>query len=117
MQGLEDVEVVDGEPVAASLIPRAVTAGELRFDDGATQAFDVNGETRYVEADGRPTQGKWYVDEDGRFCSLWPPTYRACYGLLWIVEDDEIVGLSFTELGRGARFDGRYMTVAHGARP
>jgi hypothetical protein len=117
MQGLEDVEVVDGEPVAASLIPRAVTAGELRFDDGATQAFDVNGETRYVEADGRPTQGKWYVDEDGRFCSLWPPTYRACYGLLWIVEDDEIVGLSFTELGRGAQFDGRYTTVAHGARP
>ena len=63
MQGLEDVEVVDGEPVAASLIPRAVTAGELLFDDGATQAFDVNGDTSYIEADGRPTQGKWYVDE------------------------------------------------------
>ena len=79
MQGLEDVEVVDGEPVAASLIPRAVTAGELLFDDGATQTFDVNGDTSYVEADGRPTQGKWYVDQDGRFCSFWPPTYRACY--------------------------------------
>ena len=102
MQGLEDVEVVDGEPVAASLIPRAVTAGELLFDDGATQAFDVNGDTSYVEADGRATQGKWYVDEDGRFCSFWPPSYRACYGLLWIVEGDEIVGLSFTELA-GAR--------------
>jgi hypothetical protein len=70
VQGLEDVEVVDGEPVAASLIPRAVTAGELLFDDGATQTFDVNGDTSYVEADGRPTQGKWYVDEDGRFCSV-----------------------------------------------
>ena len=66
MQGLEDVEVVDGEPVAASLIPRAVTAGELLFDDGATQTFDVNGDTTYVEADGRPTQGEWYVDENGR---------------------------------------------------
>ena len=108
MQGLEDVEVVDGEPVAASLIPRAVTAGELLFDDGATQMFDVNGDTSYVEADGRPTQGKWYVDEDGRFCSFWPPTYRACYGLLWIVEGDQIVGLTFTEQGRGTRFDGRY---------
>src|SRR5215213_8653536 len=75
MQGLEDVEVVDGEPVAASLIARAVTAGKLLFDDGATQTFDVNGDTSYVEADGRPTQGKWYVDEDGRFCSFWPPTY------------------------------------------
>ena len=56
MQGLKDVEVVDGEPVAASLIPRAVTAGELLFDDGATQVFDVNGDTSYVEADGRPTR-------------------------------------------------------------
>jgi hypothetical protein len=117
VQGLEDVEVIDGEPVAASLIARAVTARELRFDDGATQTFDVNGDTSYVEADGRLTHGKWYVDEDGRFCSFWPPTYRACYGLLWIVEDDEIVGLSFTELGRGTRFDGRYTTLAHGARP
>jgi hypothetical protein len=117
MQGLEDVEVVDGEAVAPSLIRRAVTASDLLFDDRATQAFDVNGDTSYVEADGRRTQGKWYVDEDGRFCSFWPPTYRACYGLLWIVEGDEIVGLSFTELGRGARFDGRYTTPAHGALP
>ena len=116
MQGLEDVEVVDGEPVAGSLIPRAVTAGELLFDDGATQTFDVNGDTSYVEADGRPTQGKWYVDEDGRFCSFWPPTYRACYNLLWIVEGDEIVGLSFTEPGRGTRFDGRYTTRARRPR-
>jgi hypothetical protein len=114
---LEDVEVVDGEPVAAPLIPRAVTAGELLFDDGARQRFDANGDTRYVEADGRPTHGNWCVDEDGRFCSFWPPTYRACYRLLWIVEDDEIVGLSFTELGRGTRFDGRYTTPVHPAVP
>ena len=117
MQGLEDVEVVDGEPVAASLIARAVTARELLFDDGATQRFDVNWDTSYVEADGRPAQGKWYVDEDGRFCSFWPPAYRACYDLLWIVEGGEIVGLSFTDPGRGTRFDGRYTTLAHRARP
>jgi hypothetical protein len=115
VQGLEDVEVVDGEPAAASLIPRAVTTGELLFDDGATQTFEVGGDTSYVEADGRPTEGEWYVDEDGRFCSFWPPTYRACYELRWIVEGDDIVGLSFTELSRGARFDGRYKTLAHGA--
>ena len=114
MRGLEDVEVVDREPVAASLIPRAVTAGELRFDDGATQTFDPGGHTSYVEADGRPTEGEWYVDEDGRFCSFWPPTYRACYDLRWIVEGDDIVGLSFTELSRGTRFDGRYRTLARG---
>jgi hypothetical protein len=117
MQGLSDVEVVDGEPVSAALIARAVTAGDLLFDDGATQTVDVGGDTHYVEADGRPTQGKWYVDEDGRFCSFWPPSYRACYSLLWIVEGDEIVGLSFAELGRGTRFDGRYRTRAHGPRP
>jgi hypothetical protein len=114
VKGLEDVRVVDGEAVMALLIPRAVTAGELVFDDGATQTFDVGGNTRYVEADGRPTQGKWYVDEDGRFCSFWPPTYRACYDLRWIVDGDEIVGLSFSELGRGTRFAGRYATLNDG---
>ena len=56
MRGLEDVEVVDGEPVAASLIPRAVTAGELLFDDGATQTFEAGGDTSYIEADGRPVR-------------------------------------------------------------
>jgi hypothetical protein len=115
VRGLDDVRVDDGEPVAASLIPRAVTACELLFDDGARQAFDVNGETTYVESDGRPTHGEWYVDEGGRFCSFWPPTYRACYDLLWIVERDEIVGLAFTEPGSGTRFDGRYATVTRGA--
>ena len=117
VQGLEDVEVVDGDSVAASLIPRAVTAGELLFRDGSAQTFAANGDTSFVEADGRPTQGRWYVDEDGRFCSFWPPTYRACYDLLWIVEGDEIVGLSFAEPVRATRFDGRYTTLAHGARP
>jgi hypothetical protein len=51
-----------------------VTAGELLFDDGAKQRFDANGDTSDVEADGRHTQGRWYVDEDGRVCSFWPPT-------------------------------------------
>jgi hypothetical protein len=117
VQGLEDVEVVDGEPVAVSLIPLAVTAGELLFDDGATQSFEVGGDTSYIEADGRPTEGKWYVDRDGRFCSSWSPTYRACYDLRWIVEGDEIVGLSFIELSRGTRFDGRYTELANRAGP
>jgi len=34
--------------------------------------------------------------------------------LRWIVEGDDIVGLSFTELCRGTRFDGRYKTLTHG---
>jgi hypothetical protein len=58
---LEDVEVVDGDPIAASLIPRAATAGELLFEDGATQTFEVGGDTSYVEADGRPTEGRGWT--------------------------------------------------------
>ena len=57
MEGLQEVDVVDGEPVAASLIPRAVTVGELLFDDGATQTFDVGGDTSYVEPDDPSVPG------------------------------------------------------------
>lgn len=105
--GLNDIKVSDGDMVAPALIPRAVTAGELVFSDHATQVFETGGGTTYVE-NGRPTRGEWYVDDNGRFGSFWPPSYRASYDLRWIVEDGVIVGLRFTELGRGSRFDGRY---------
>ena len=107
MRGLDDVDVSDDDPVAPALIQRALTAGQLVFADGATQVFDVDGATTYVEH-GRPTRGQWYVDDDGRFGSFWPPSYRARYDLRWMVEDGGVVGLRFTELGRGSRFDGRY---------
>jgi hypothetical protein len=55
-----------------------------------------------------PPRGEWYVDDDGRFGSFWPPSYRARYDLRWMVEDGAIIGLRFIELGRGSRFDGRY---------
>jgi hypothetical protein len=104
---LPGVRAADDDPVAPELIPRAVTAGQLVFADGATQVFDAGGRTTYVEH-GRPSRGEWYVDGDGCFGSSWPPGYRARYDLRWIVEDGGIVGLRFTELGRGTRFDGRY---------
>jgi MOSC domain-containing protein YiiM len=107
VHGLDDVDVSDGDVVARALIPRAVTAGELVFADGATQVFEADGGTTYVEH-GRPTRGEWYVDDDGHFGSFWPPSYRASYDLRWMVEDGAIVGLRFTELGRGSRSDGRY---------
>jgi hypothetical protein len=107
MHGLDDVEVSDGDPVAPALIPQALTAAELVFADGATQAFQADGGTTYVE-NGRPTRGKWYVDSDGQFGSFWPPNYRANYDLRWMVENGAIVGLRFTELNRRSRFDGRY---------
>jgi hypothetical protein len=104
---LNDIKVSDGDIVAPALIPRALRAGELVFSDHATQVFEADGGTTYVE-NGRPTRGKWYVDDDGHFGSFWPPSYRASYDLRWIVEDGAIVGLRFIELGRGSRFEGRY---------
>ena len=105
--GLDDVEASDGDVVAPALMARALTADELVFSDGATQVFEADGGTTYVE-NGRTTRGEWYVDADGHFGSFWPPSYRASYDLRWMVEDGAIVGLRFTELGRGSRFDGRY---------
>jgi hypothetical protein len=104
---LNDIKVSDGDIVAPALIPRALAAGEFVFSDHATQVFEADGTTTYVE-NGRPTLGKWYVDDDGHFGSFWPPSYRASYELRWIVEDGAIVGLRFIERGRGSQFDGRY---------
>jgi hypothetical protein len=104
---LDDVKASDGDVVVPALIPRALTAGELVYPDGATQVFEADGETTYVDG-GRPTRGTWYVDGDGHFGSFWPPSYRASYELRWMVENGAVVGLRFTELGRGSRFDGRY---------
>jgi hypothetical protein len=99
--------VMDGEPVEAAEIAEAVTAGGFLYEDGATQTFDKDGSTVYIEH-GRPTRGEWYVDDNGRFCSFWPPGYRACYDLRWLVEGGEVVGLEFAEVNRGETFTGRY---------
>jgi hypothetical protein len=95
---LDDLHASDGETVTAEQIPRAVTAGPILYEDGSTQTFDPAGATIYVE-NGRPTAGEWYLDAEGRFCSFWPPSYRACYELQWVVEDGHITGLRFTDGG------------------
>jgi hypothetical protein len=99
--------IPDREPVKAAEIAEAVTRRSFKYDDGATQTFDKSGTTTYIEH-GTPTHGEWYLDDEGHFCSFWPPSYRACYDLRWIVEDGEAVGLEFTELNRGSTFTGRY---------
>jgi hypothetical protein len=100
-------QALNGEPVTADAIPAAVTAGTLRYDDGSVQIFNHDGSTTYTE-NGKPTHGEWYVDEDGRFCSFWPPAYRACYTLTWLAENGTATGLRFTEVNNGSRFDGRF---------
>lgn len=116
MTGPAGVPATDGELVKASDMPGALTAATLVFDDGATQEFSADSRTTYVEQ-GRPTAGEWSVSGDGTFSSFWPPTYRATYALRWIVEDNAPVGLSFTDVRSGQRFDGRYRTgaIRHGA--
>jgi len=104
---LQGIQAEDGAAVAVADIPKAVTAARLVYGDGATQLFTVDGRTTYSERGG-DSAGEWYVDDDGRFCSFWPPSYRACYVLRWMVEDGRIVGLRFTGLRDGVTFDGRY---------
>ncbi|WP_127508285.1 hypothetical protein [Actinoplanes solisilvae] len=96
----------DGEPVGAEQVGAALTAGEFVYTDGATQTFNPDGTTTYVEG-GRPTHGEWYLD-DGHFCSFWPPAYRACYDLTWLVEDGHPAGLTFTSVVDRSTFTGRY---------
>jgi hypothetical protein len=106
-QALENLAVADAAPVRTEHIATAVTAGSFTYADGATQTFEPGGRTTYIEHEQR-SHGEWYVDTEGRFCSFWPPSYRACYDLHWIVENGTVVGLRFTELDRGSVFVGRY---------
>ena len=102
---LAHLQVSNGDLVTADQIPLAVTVGLFLYEDGSTQTFDVDGSTTYVEG-GRPTIGQWYVEADGRFCSFWPPSYRACYQLQWVVENGKITGLRFMD--GASLFVGRY---------
>lgn len=107
VQALQNLRVDDGDPVTTEHIAIAVTSRSLVYDDGATQTFEPGGRTTYVAHEQR-SRGQWYVDSEGRFCSFWPPSYRACYDLHWIVEKGRIVGLRFTERERRSVFVGRY---------
>ena len=104
---LDYLKAANGELVPAKDMPDALTAATLIFGDGARQTFTADGKTTYVDHGGS-TQGEWSIVEDGTFSSFWPPDYRATYAVRWIVEDGAVTGLSFTQAGRGDRFDGRY---------
>ena len=104
---LQGIRADDGAAVAAADIPKAVTAGRLVYADGATQVFTIDGLTTYSERSG-DSAGEWYVDGHGRFCSFWPPSYRACYALRWMVDNSRVVGLRFTGPSDGVTFEGRY---------
>ncbi|NEN07773.1 hypothetical protein G3T36_18105 [Diaminobutyricibacter tongyongensis] len=96
-----------GGPIGAEDIERAITVGELVYEDGSTQVFLPDGRTTYVER-GRPTDGEWYVDDQGKFWSFWPPSYRASYDLEWVVEAGKFIGVLFRDANTGSVSTGRY---------
>ena len=48
-EALANIHVTDGDPVAPEHIPTALTAEGFVHGDGATQVFEPNGVTTYVE--------------------------------------------------------------------
>ena len=47
------------------------------------QYFDRNRSTRYQEEGRRPSNGIWRVNQQGQYCSIWPPSsFEVCYDLL-----------------------------------
>lgn len=107
VESLAGCDVRDGEPVAAEDLPAAVTAAPLQYTDGSRQSFDTSGLTTYFE-NGHPTEGKWSVDDRGRFTSFWPPSYRARYEVSWLVTGGQVTGLRFVDVRTGDRFDGHF---------
>lgn len=101
----------DGERVATAEVVDALTRASFIYADGATQVFTRDGRTTYTE-NGRPSSGEWGVEgaeDQGRFWSFWPPTYRASYTVSWMADaDGAAVGIRFTEVERGTTFEGRY---------
>lgn len=85
----------------------ALTQAPLAYADGATQVFTADGRTTYTE-NGAPTAGEWSVDDQGRFCSFWPPSYRAVYELFYLLEDGRVIGVQFVDLQHGTSSEGRY---------
>ena len=46
------------------------------------QFFDAHGRTTYVEKGAAATFGTWRIAEDGRYCSVWPPSpQESCYSV------------------------------------
>jgi hypothetical protein len=100
--------VSDGDRIDAADIAQAVTRAPFAYADGATQVFTPDGRTTYTEK-GSQSHGEWGADDQGRFWSFWPPSYRATYDLSWITgADGDVVGVRFAQAGRGETFEGRY---------
>lgn len=108
MPDREESRVQNGARIEAGTVRDAVTRAPFVYADGATQVFTEDGRTTFIEK-GRSSTGEWGVDDDGRFWSFWPPSYRAVYDVTWIANSEgEAVGVSFADVNNADGFDGRY---------
>lgn len=108
MPRAEKTAVSDGGRITAAEVAEAMTRSPFTYADGATQVFTADGRTTFSE-NGRQSPGEWGVDDQGRFWSFWPPSYRATYDVTWITgADGDAVGIRFTEVDRGETFEGRF---------
>lgn len=47
------------------------------------QYFSESGSTKYKEDNGSVSFGRWRVNSDGQYCSVWPPSpTEVCYDVL-----------------------------------
>jgi len=47
------------------------------------QFFSASGSTRYKETEGAESSGRWRINSQGWYCSVWPPSDReVCYQVL-----------------------------------
>jgi hypothetical protein len=97
----------DGARIDPSDVAEALTKAPFVYGDGNTQTFTPDGRTVYTDG-GTPTRGEWGVDDDGRFWSFWPPTFRSSYDLAWIVDGDDAAGVRFVARPGGQVSEGRY---------
>jgi hypothetical protein len=58
IEALENIHVMDSDPVATEHVQTALTAGGFIYGDGATQVFEPAGATTYVQQ-GQQTRGEW----------------------------------------------------------
>lgn len=100
--------VTNGATIPASEVAHAITHAPFTYDEGASQVFTADGRTTYTEGN-QPSEGEWGIDEDGRFWSFWPPSYRATYDVTWVADDEgRAVGIHFTDTQGRPSFTGRY---------
>lgn len=98
----------NGASIRSDAIVGALTRAPFAYTDGTAQMFTADGRTTFTEKDGTSNSGEWGVDENGRFWSFWPPSYRAEYDLFWIVDHSREAGVRFVELRTGTGSEGCY---------